>query len=268
MINITFPDKSIKEFPEGITPDEIAKGISQNLALRVVAAEFNGKMIDYNMPLNNDGELILHTFETDKGKEVFWHSSSHLMAQAVKELYPDVLVTIGPAIENGFYYDFDRDDAFTEEELEEIEKKMYDIAKQDLVYTRKELSRNETLKLFSDMGETYKVEILNEIPENETISMYTQGTFTDLCRGPHVIHTGKLKAFKLLRTSGAYWRGDEKNKMLKRIYGISFPTKKELTEYLQRIEEAKKRDHRKIGKELDLFSISDNIGAGLVLWHP
>jgi len=268
MINITFPDKSIKEFPEGITPEEIAKGISQNLALRVVAAEFNGKMIDYNMPLNNDGELILHTFETDKGKEVFWHSSSHLMAQAVKELYPDVLVTIGPAIENGFYYDFDRDDAFTEEELEEIEKKMYDIAKQDLVYTRKELSRNETLKLFSDMGETYKVEILNEIPENETISMYTQGTFTDLCRGPHVIHTGKLKAFKLLRTSGAYWRGDEKNKMLKRIYGISFPTKKELTEYLQRIEEAKKRDHRKIGKELDLFSISDNIGAGLVLWHP
>ncbi|MCB5249972.1 MAG: threonine--tRNA ligase [Candidatus Cloacimonadales bacterium] len=268
MINITFPDKSIKEFPQGITPEDIAKGISHNLALRVVAAEFNGKMIDYNQKLNNDGELILHTFDSDKGKEVFWHSSSHLMAQAVKELYPEVLVTIGPAIENGFYYDFDRDTAFTDEELEDIENKMYELSKQDLVYTRQEINRNEAIDLFKKTGDIYKVEILEGIPEEETISMYTQGTFTDLCRGPHIINTGKLKAFKLLRTSGAYWRGDEKNKMLKRIYGISFPTKKELNEYLQKIEEAKKRDHRKIGKELDLFSVSDNIGAGLVLWHP
>ncbi|MDD2650499.1 MAG: TGS domain-containing protein, partial [Candidatus Cloacimonetes bacterium] len=228
MINITFPDKSIKEFPQGITPEDIAKGISHNLALRVVAAEFNGKMIDYNQKLNNDGELILHTFDSDKGKEVFWHSSSHLMAQAVKELYPEVLVTIGPAIENGFYYDFDRDTAFTDEELEDIENKMYELSKQDLVYTRQEINRNEAIDLFKKTGDIYKVEILEGIPEEETISMYTQGTFTDLCRGPHIINTGKLKAFKLLRTSGAYWRGDEKNKMLKRIYGISFPTKKEL----------------------------------------
>jgi len=268
MIKVTFPDKSIKEFPEGISPEEIAEGISHNLALKVVAAEFNGKMIDYNEKLTEDGEIILHTFDTEKGKEVFWHSTSHLMAQAVKELYPKVKVTIGPAIENGFYYDFDREEAFSDEELEKIEKKMYDLAKKELVYTRKVVSREEAINIFNNMGETYKVEILNEIPEDQTISMYTQGSFTDLCRGPHVINTGKLKAFKLLKTSGAYWRGDEKNKMLKRIYGISFPSKKELTEYLNKLEEAKKRDHRKIAKDLDLFSISDEIGAGLVLWHP
>lgn len=268
MIKITFPDNSIKEFPKGTTPEQIAEGISHNLALKVVSAEFNGNMIDYNTPLNDNGNLILHTFDTDKGKEVFWHSSSHLMAQAVKELFPNVKVTIGPAIENGFYYDFEREESFSDEDLEKIEKKMMELSKAELVYTRKEVTREEAIQMFEKMNETYKVEILNEIPEGQIISLYTQGSFTDLCRGPHVINTGKLKAFKLLKTSGAYWRGDEKNKMLKRIYGISFPTKKELTDYLTQLEEAKKRDHRKIAKDLDLFSISDEIGAGLVLWHP
>jgi threonyl-tRNA synthetase len=268
MIKITFPDNSIKEFPKGTTPEQIAEGISHNLALKVVSAEFNGNMIDYNTPLNDNGNLILHTFDTDKGKEVFWHSSSHLMAQAVKELFPNVKVNIGPAIENGFYYDFEREESFSEEDLEKIEKKMMELSKAELVYTRKEVTREEAIQMFEKMNETYKVEILNEIPEGQIISLYTQGSFTDLCRGPHVINTGKLKAFKLLKTSGAYWRGDEKNKMLKRIYGISFPTKKELTDYLTQLEEAKKRDHRKIAKDLDLFSISDEIGAGLVLWHP
>lgn len=268
MIKITFPDKSVKEFPKGTTAEAIAEGISHNLALKVIAIEFNGKMYDTNHPLNEDGSLILHTFDTNKGKEVYWHSTSHLMAQAVKELYPDVKVTIGPSIEQGFYYDFDREEAFSDEDLEKIEKKMYDLSKAELPYTRKEVTRNEAIDFFSKQNENYKVEILNEIPEGDTISMYTQGSFTDLCRGPHVLNTGKLKAYKLLKTSGAYWRGDEKNKMLKRIYGISFPSKKELTEYLNQIEEAKKRDHRKLGKDLDLFSISDEIGAGLVLWHP
>lgn len=268
MIKITFPDNSIKEFPKGTTPEHIAEGISHNLALKVVAAEFNGIMIDYNTPLNENGALILHTFDSDKGKEVFWHSSSHLMAQAVKELFPNVKVTIGPAIENGFYYDFEREESFSDDDLEKIEKKMIDLSKEELIYTRKEVTREEAIQFFDKMNENYKVEILNEIPEGQIISLYTQGSFTDLCRGPHVINTGKLKAFKLLKTSGAYWRGDEKNKMLKRIYGISFPTKKELTDYLTQLEEAKKRDHRKIAKDLDLFSISDEIGAGLVLWHP
>ncbi len=268
MINITFPDNTVKEFNPGICASEIAEGISHNLALRVIAAEFNGVLIDANHPINEDGMLLLHTFDTEKGKEVYWHSTSHLMAQAVKELFPKVKVAIGPAIEQGFYYDFDRDEAFSDEELELIEKKMYELAKLELTYTRTEVSREEAIKRFEDENEIYKVEILKEIPEGQTISMYSQGTFTDLCRGPHICNTGKLKAFKLLKTSGAYWRGDEKNKMLKRIYGISFPSKKELTEYLTNLEEAKKRDHRKIGKDLDLFSISEEVGAGLVLWHP
>ena len=267
-INITFPDKSVKTFNSGITPFEIAESISHKLAERVVAAEINGKLYDTDHKINEDVNLLLHTFDTEKGKEVFWHSTSHLMAQAVKELFPDVKVTIGPAIENGFYYDFDREESFTDEELIKIEEKVYEIAKSNHIYERKELNRNEAIDFFEKMKETYKVELLNEIPEHETISIYTQGTFTDLCRGPHLKNSNKVKAVKLLKTSGAYWRGDEKNKMLKRIYGISFPSKKELDGYLEKLEEAKKRDHRKLGKELDLFSVSDEIGAGLILWHP
>lgn len=267
-INITFPDKSVKSFESGITPYEIADSISHNLALRVVAAEVDGKLYDTDYKITQDANLLLHTFDTDLGKEVFWHSSSHLMAQAVKELFPDVKVTIGPAIEQGFYYDFDRDSSFTDEELVKIEDKMLELAKENFTYERKELSRNEAMDFFNKLGETYKIELLEAIPEDETISMYTQGSFADLCRGPHLKNTGKIKAVKLLKTSGAYWRGDEKNKMLKRIYGITFPSKKELSTYLTQLEEAKKRDHRKIGKDLDLYSVSDEIGAGLILWHP
>jgi threonyl-tRNA synthetase len=267
-INITFPDKSVKEFPVNTTPLDIAEGISHNLALRSVCAEVNGKLVDMDFQIPESADIKLFTFDSPEGKEVYWHSTAHLMAQAVQSLYPDVKVTIGPAVENGFYYDFDREKSFSDEEMLKIEEKMAELAKAHLEFTREEMSREDALKMFEEMGETYKVEILNEIPEGETISIYRQGEFVDLCRGPHILNTAKIKAVKLLKTSGAYWRGDERNKMLKRIYGISFPTKKELKKYLKNLEEAKKRDHRKIGKELDLFSISDNIGAGLVLWHP
>ncbi|MCL2062958.1 MAG: threonine--tRNA ligase [Candidatus Cloacimonetes bacterium] len=281
-INITFPDKSVKAFNAGISAFGVAKSISNKFAERVVAAEINGKMYDPDIKLTEDAQLFFHTFDTEKGKEVFWHSTSHLMAQAVKELFPEVKVAIGPAIENGFYYDFDREESFTEDELLQIEEKIYAIAKSNYVYERQELSRKEAIDLFEKKGEIYKIELLNEIPEDETISIYTlhphsdedsesdyiHGTFTDLCRGPHLRNSTKVKAVKLLKTSGAYWRGDEKNKMLKRIYGISFPSAKELENYLEKLEEAKKRDHRKLGKDLDLFSVSDEIGAGLILWHP
>jgi threonyl-tRNA synthetase len=267
-INLTFPDKSVKKFPSGTTVYEVADSISHNLATRTVAAEIDGALYSVGDPIVSDGKILLHTFDTLVGKEVFWHSTSHLMAQAVKELFPDVLVAIGPAIENGFYYDFDRAESFTDEDLARIELKMYELQKQNLTYTRSELQRDEAIAHYQKLGEIYKIEILNEIADTETISLYTQGTFSDLCRGPHLPNTGRIKAFKLTKTSGAYWRSDEKNKMLKRIYGISFPSRKELTEYLDKIEEAKKRDHRKIGKDLDLYSVSDDIGAGLVLWHP
>ncbi len=267
-IKITFPDGNIKEFDSGVTPLEIAEGINENFALRAIAAEANNKLVDMMQPIVDDAVILFYTFESDKGKDIYWHSASHLMAQAVKQLFPDVKVGIGPSIENGFYYDFDREQAFTDEELEQIEERMKELAKEKFPYQRKVVSREEALDLFKKMDEPYKVELIQALPEGETISVYSQGDFTDLCRGPHVLHTGKIKAIKLLKTSGAYWHGDERNKMLKRIYGIAFPTKKELKQYLSDLEEAKKRDHRKIGKELDLFSISDEIGAGLVLWHP
>lgn len=267
-IEIRFPDGNTKEFPQNVTPLEIAESISSGLARQVITAKVNGAVVDCNFPIRQDAAIELIKFDSDLGKEVYWHSTAHLMAQAVQALFPTVKVTIGPAIENGFYYDFDTDVPFTDTDLEKIEAKMKELAKENLEFTRKELSRNEAMQLFADMGETYKVEILESIPEDDVISIYTQGDFVDLCRGPHIIHTGKIKAIKLLKTSGAYWRGDEKNKMLQRIYGISFPDKKLLRKYLHDLEEAKKRDHRRIGKELDLFSISDAIGAGLVLWHP
>ncbi|PID27647.1 MAG: threonine--tRNA ligase [Candidatus Cloacimonadota bacterium] len=267
-INITFPDNSVKEFPVNITPLDIAEGISHNLALRSVCAEVNGKLVDMDSAITEDAAIKLFSFDSPEGKEVYWHSSAHLMAQAVQELYPDVKVTIGPAIENGFYYDFDREKSFSDEELEKIEEKMIELSKASLVFKREEMPREKAMEMFDKMGETYKTEILNEIDKDEVISVYRQGDFVDLCRGPHISDTSKIKAVKLLKTSGAYWRGDECNKMLKRIYGITFPSKKELKKYLKNLEEAKKRDHRKIGKELDLFSISENIGPGLVLWHP
>ncbi|GAB1367354.1 threonine--tRNA ligase [Candidatus Cloacimonadaceae bacterium] len=268
MITITLPDGSNKQYDQPVSAYEVAKGISPRLAEASICAELDGKLVDLDKIIDNDAALVLHTFSSEKGKEIYWHSTAHLMAQAVKQLWPDVMVTIGPAIEQGFYYDFDRDTPFTEEELKQIEQRMQDLSSQALPYSRTELSKADAMKLFGEMGESYKLEILNEIPDGEIISSYRQGDFIDLCRGPHIQHTGKIKAIKLLKSSGAYWRGDEKNKMLKRIYGISFPTNKELNEYLAFLEEAAKRDHRKLGKDLDLFSISDEVGPGLVLWHP
>lgn len=267
-INISFPDNSVKEYPKFTTPLQIAESISPGLARATVTAKVNGKLVDLNHKIAEDAAIELIKFDDDIGREVYWHSTAHLMAQAVQELFPDVKVTIGPAIETGFYYDFDKEVPFTDEDLIRIENKMKELAKEDLQYQREEVSREEAIKKFAAMDETYKVEILQEIPKGETISMYSQGSFTDLCRGPHIIHTGKIKAIKLLKTSGAYWRGDAKNKMLQRIYGVSFPSKKELKKFLHDLEEAKKRDHRRIGKDLDLYSISDDIGPGLVLWHP
>ncbi len=268
MITITLPDGSNKQYDQPVSAYEVAKGISPRLAEASICAELDGKLVDLDRIIDHDAALVLHTFSSEKGKEIYWHSTAHLMAQAVKQLWPDVKVTIGPAIEQGFYYDFDRDTPFTEEELKQIEQRMQDLSSQALPYSRTELSKANAMKLFGEMGESYKLEILNEIPDGEIISSYRQGDFIDLCRGPHIQHTGKIKAIKLLKSSGAYWRGDEKNKMLKRIYGISFPTNKELNEYLAFLEEAAKRDHRKLGKDLDLFSISDEVGPGLVLWHP
>ncbi|MCK4655221.1 MAG: threonine--tRNA ligase [Candidatus Cloacimonetes bacterium] len=267
-IKIKFPDNSVSDFQKGVTPLEIAEGISHGLAKDVITAKVNEELVDLNHKIEEDSSIELIKFDNDIGKEVYWHSTAHLMAQAVKELYPDVKVAIGPAIESGFYYDFDKNIPFTDDDLVKIEDKMKELAKQDIEYKRQEIPRKEAIKLFFKMKDNYKVELLNEIPDGETISLYTQGNFTDLCRGPHIIHSGKVKAIKLLKTSGAYWRGDEKNKMLQRIYGISFPSNKELNKFLHDLEEAKKRDHRKIGKELDLYSVSDEVGAGLILWHP
>ncbi len=265
---ITFPDGAQKEFENGTTALEVAFSISGGLARSVVAAKVDGEMVGANEPLQKDCRLELVKFESKEGKNVYWHSTAHLLAQAVKELFPDIKVAIGPAIDNGFYYDFEREESFTEQELEQITQKMKELSKKKLVYLRKVVSRHEALDFFQKQGEQYKVELLEAIGDDQVISMYTQGDFTDLCRGPHLPDTGGIKAIKLLKTSGAYWRGDERNKMLKRIYGISFPSNKELNQYLENLEEAKKRDHRLLGKQLDLFSFSGKIGAGLVLWHP
>ena len=267
-INVTLPDGSVKQYPSAVSAWTVAHDISPRLADASVCAEVDGKLVDLEHLIDHDANLVLHTFKSDEGKEVYWHSTAHLMAQAVKQLYPDVLVTIGPAIEQGFYYDFDRVVPFTDEELIVIENRMKELIAADHHYQRRELTKAEAVKIFSDMGESYKLELLEAIPDGEIISTYTQGDFIDLCRGPHIGSTGKLKSIKLLKTSGAYWRGDEKNKMLRRIYGISFPSNKELNEYLAFLEEAKNRDHRKLAKDLDLFSINDEVGAGLVLWHP
>jgi len=267
-IKISLPDGSFKEYQEPVSALRVATDISPRLAEASICAEVDGKLRDLDHLISQDASLVLHTFKTETGKEIYWHSTAHLMAQAVKQLFPGVKVTIGPAIEQGFYYDFDRDEPFSDEDLLKIEERMKELSKADLHYNRKELSKAEAMNIFATMGEDYKLEILSEIPDGDIISTYQQGDFIDLCRGPHISSTAKIKAVKLLKTSGAYWRGDEKNKMLKRIYGISFPSNKELTEYLDFLEQAALRDHRKLGKDLDLFSISDEVGAGLVLWHP
>lgn len=268
-ITVTLPDGSRKEFEPGVTVLQVAESIGAGLAKASLAGKVGGNPVDLSHVLHEDAEVELLTFSSDDGKQVYWHSTAHIMAQAVQDLYPETKVTIGPPIDQGFYYDFDRDQPFTPEELEKIEERMQDIIGEDQPFERVEASRDEALKIFSDLSESYKLEILDEIDADETISIYRNADkWCDLCRGPHVPGTGKIKSVKLLNSSGAYWRGDEKNKMLQRIYGISFPDKKELKLHLERLEEAKKRDHRVIGTQLDIYSINEMVGPGLVLWHP
>jgi len=267
MINVTLKDGSVNQYPEGISIKEVAESISQGLARVALAGIVNGETKDLSTKLENDCSLSLVTFEDEEGKKVYRHTTSHILAQAVKRLYPDAKLAIGPAIENGFYYDFDVDTPFSVEDLEKIEKEMAKIIKEDLPLERFVLPREEALKLMEEKGEPYKVELIRDLPEGSIISFYKQGDFVDLCAGPHLPSTGKVKAFKLMNVAGAYWRGNEKNKMLQRIYGTSFAKKSELDEYLFRIEEAKKRDHRKIGKELDLFTILDE-GPGFPFFLP
>ena len=267
-INITLPDNSVKIVPAGSTPQDIANNIGPGLGRAVVVVKIDGELTDLNVSIDRDCSLELFTGDTPEGHDTLLHSTAHLMAQAVKALYPDAKITIGPTIENGFYYDFDVDVPFSDEILETIEQKMKELAKSGQEIHRQEMSASDAGKLFSDMGESYKVEIIEEIDPNDVISTYKQTDFTDLCRGPHVSNTAKIKHFKLLSTSGAYWRGDENNKMLQRIYGTVFASKDALKTHLNNLEEAKKRDHRKLGKELKLFTFDEEIGPGLPLWLP
>ena len=267
-VTITLPDKSTKLYDIGITPLGIAKSIGERLAKDTLAATINGVLSDATIPIIKDSELILHTGNSDQGHKVLLHSAAHLTAQAVKFYWPNAKLTIGPAIENRFYYDFDIDGTFSEEDLLKIEKKMHELSKEDFPCVRSELTRDEAVTLFKKMDENYKLEILEDIHSDEKLTSYSQGDFIDLCRGPHVPSTRKIKYFKLLSTSGAYWRGDEKNKMLQRIYGTVFHSKDALKKYLNFLEEAKKRDHRKIGKELQIYTFDDEVGPGLPLWLP
>ena len=267
-IQITLPDNSVKKVPKGSTAQDIADLIGPGLARAVVVAKVNGDLKDLNAPINDDSELQLFTGESPEGHDTLLHSTAHLMAQAVKELYPNAKVTIGPTIENGFYYDFDVDVSFSDEVLVKIEEKMRVLAKSGQEIQRNEISAKDAVSLFKDIGEDYKVEIIQQINPDDVITIYKQSDFTDLCRGPHVSNTSKIKHFKLLSTSGAYWRGDENNKMLQRIYGTVFSTKDALKTHLHNLEEAKKRDHRKLGKELKLFTFDEEVGPGLPLWLP
>ncbi len=269
MIKITFPDGSVREYTQGVTALEIAESISSRLAQDVLAAGINGETWDLTRPINKDATIKLYKWEDEEGKHAFWHSSAHLMAEALQELYPNIKFGIGPAIENGFYYDVDPGEGVVikDADLPAIEAKMSELVAKKEPIVRKEIAKSETMKLFEDRNETYKVELIGEL-EDGTITTYTQGSFTDLCRGPHLPNTSYIKAIKLMSIAGAYWRGDEKRPQLTRIYGISFPKKKMLDEYLVLLEEAKKRDHRKIGKELELFTFSQNVGQGLPLWLP
>ena len=269
MIKIKFPDGSVKEFEAGVTGLDIAKAISPRLAQEVLSISINGEIRDLTRPVTEDAEIKLHTWEDEEGKHAFWHSSAHLMAEALQQLYPNTKFGIGPAIENGFYYDVDPGEGvvLTDKDLEVIEKKMLELARQKEEFCRIKVSKQEALAHFDSIHESYKVELINDL-EDCKITYYRQGSFTDLCRGPHLPDTSYIKAIKLTSLAGAYWRGDEHNKMLTRIYGITFPKQKMLDEWLVLMEEAKQRDHRKIGKEMELFSFSQSVGAGLPLWLP
>lgn len=269
MIQIELPDGSIKEFSEATTPGDVAASIGAGLARQAVAARFNDHTVDLSTPITESGRLEIITLKSPEGLEIYRHTTAHLMAHAVKDIYGDkVQVTIGPAIESGFYYDFYCEDhTFSPDDFEKIEKRMQELAKANLPVRREEVTRDSAIELFRQLGEDYKVELIEDLGES-TVSLYRQGDFVDLCRGPHLPSTGFIKAFKLTSVAGAYWRGSEKNAMLQRIYATAFPDKKALRSYLNKLEEARKRDHRRIGRELDLFSFSEEAGAGLVIWHP
>ncbi|MES2567926.1 MAG: threonine--tRNA ligase [Bacteroidota bacterium] len=268
MIKITLPDGSIREYSKGTTSMQIALSISEGLARNVLAAKVNNEVVDSNRAIHQDSTVSLLTWNDTEGKNTLWHSSAHLLAEALEALYPNVKFWVGPPLENGFYYDVDLNgEVLTPADFEKIEAKMLELARQNSKFVRKEISKADAIKYFGDKGDSYKLDLLERLDDGN-ITLYTQGNFTDLCRGPHIPNTGFIKAVKVLNIAGAYWKGDEKNKMLTRIYGIAFPKDKELKEYLVLLEEAKKRDHRKLGKELELFCFSDKVGAGLPLWLP
>jgi len=269
MLNITLPDGSVRQFVDGATGYDVAAGISEGLARNALGVRVNGEVRDLHRPIEQDAEVAILTWNDTDGKSTFWHSSAHLLAEALEALYPGVKLGIGPSIENGFYYDIDLGEGRTisTDDLPEVEKKMLELAKKKSQFERKEISKADAIAYFTEKQDPYKLDLLERLDDG-SITFYTQGDFTDLCRGPHIPDTSPIKAVKLLNVAGAYWRGDEKNKQLTRIYGITFPKAKELTEYLERLEEAKRRDHRKLGKELELFTFSEKVGAGLPLWLP
>ena len=268
MINVTFPDGSVRQYNKGVTGLEIAQGISSRLAQEVLAVSVNNKVFDLLRPINEDCSIKLHKWEDQEAKQTFWHSSSHLMAEALQSLFPGIKFGIGPSIETGFYYDVDLGEkTITEADLKKIEDKMIELARQKETFVRKDITKAEAMATYTEKGDEYKCDLIKDL-EDGTITFYTNGSFTDLCRGPHIVDTSVIKAVKLTSIAGAYWRGNEKNKMLTRIYGVTFPKKSMLDEYLQMLEEAKKRDHRKLGKELELFAFSQRVGQGLPLWLP
>lgn len=268
MIHITLPDGAVRDYEAGVTALDVAKSISEGLARKVLAAEIDGEVWDATRPIQKDASLKLLTWDDKGGKSTFWHSSAHLMAEALEALYPGVKLGIGPSIDSGFYYDIDLGDrVLKEEELKKIEDKMRELSKNNSAYQRKDVAKADAISYFTEKADPYKLELIEGLEDGQ-ITFYTQGGFTDLCRGPHIPHTGFIKAIKLMNIAGAYWRGNEKNKMLTRIYGVTFPAQKELDEHLTLLEEAKKRDHRKLGKELELFAFSEKVGSGLPLWLP
>jgi threonyl-tRNA synthetase len=268
MINITLPDGAVRQYEPGVSALDVAKSISEGLARKVLAANVNGEVWDATRPITGDASLKLLLWDDADGKSTFWHSSAHLMAEAVESMFPGVKFWVGPPLDNGFYYDMDLGDRkLSEEDLAALEKKMNELSKQNNVYIRKEISKPEAVQYFTEKGDEYKLDLLQNL-EDGKITFYTQGNFTDLCRGPHIPNTGFIKAIKLTNIAGAYWKGDEKNKQLTRVYGITFPSQKELDVYLQMLEEAKKRDHRKLGKELGIYTMDDDVGPGLIMWMP
>jgi threonyl-tRNA synthetase len=268
MIKITLPDGSVREYEQGTTANQIALSISEGLARNVLAAEVNGQVWDSNRPIETDSAVKLLTWNDQDGKATFWHSSAHLMAEALESLYPGTKFGIGPAIETGFYYDVDFGDReFSSDDFKQIEDKILELARQKSDFSRQAVSKADAIKYFTEKDDEYKLDLIKDLSDG-SITFYTQGNFTDLCRGPHIPNTGFIKAVKLMNVAGAYWRGDESRKQLTRIYGVTYPKQSELADYLHMIEEAKKRDHRKLGKELELFSFSEKVGMGLPLWLP